>query len=296
MDLTKLSDADLEALQAGDLTKLSDEGLMQLQSTTAEPAEAPAGAVAPTLGEKAVGALQTGAHFAGQALSNPFVQHGLEIGGGGLALNKVLKNAINQYAQSINPSGAGMANQVAQNVGNQVAQTVANQASSVGTGTGPNLQLQQGGLSTGAIAPEAETVAQASKVVAPAAEAGGGMLSRVAPYLQTAGKIAAPVARVAGPAGMAMAAYDAAKYAQQSGLGQRLAQGEGARGMQAFHNLSNQNVSGYILTPQEAKNVLASGDERTINMYGGRTRLQGIISAPNAVNSGFTNQLNNLSR
>jgi hypothetical protein len=55
-------------------------------------------------------------------------------------------------------------------------------------------------------------------------------------------------------------------------------------------------VSGYIVSPQEAKNLLASGDERTINIYGGRQRLEGIISAPNAVNSGFTNQLNTLSR
>ena len=111
-----------------------------------------------------------------------------------------------------------------------------------------------------------------------------------------AGPLVRGASRVLGPAGMAMDIYDAAKYAQEAGFGQRLAQGEGARGMQAFQNLNNQNVSGYMLSPVEAKNVLASGDERTINMYGGRQRLEGIVSAPNAINSGFTNQLNTLSR
>lgn len=35
--------------------------------------------------------------------------------------------------------------------------------------------------------------------------------------------------------------------------------------------------TGYSLTPQEAGNLLASGDERTINTFGGRKRLQEII-------------------
>ena len=37
MDLTKLSDDDLVALQSGDLSKLSDEGLMQLSGETPPP-------------------------------------------------------------------------------------------------------------------------------------------------------------------------------------------------------------------------------------------------------------------
>jgi hypothetical protein len=39
MDLTKLSDADLLALQAGDLTKMSDDGLAQLSGATPKPKE-----------------------------------------------------------------------------------------------------------------------------------------------------------------------------------------------------------------------------------------------------------------
>jgi hypothetical protein len=48
--------------------------------------------------------------------------------------------------------------------------------------------------------------------------------------------------------------------------------------------------TGYTPSPQEAKNLLDSGDERTINIYGGRQRLESIIR-PNAFNSGFVNQL-----
>ena len=64
---------------------------------------------------------------------------------------------------------------------------------------------------------------------------------------------------------------------QQHRCRQRLAQGEGQFAPNAARNLTlNTNVSGYQPTPQEAANALASGDVRTIQMYGGAPRLQQI--------------------
>ena len=90
---------------------------------------------------------------------------------------------------------------------------------------------------------------------------------------------------------------DAAKFAQEAELGKRLARGEGKLAPQVFRGLVNQNISGYTPTPQEAQNLLDSGDERTINIYGGRLKLQGLASpGPNAVKSGFDQELTNLAR
>jgi hypothetical protein len=49
------------------------------------------------------------------------------------------------------------------------------------------------------------------------------------------------------------------------------------------------------LSAQEARNLLASGDERTINIYGGRAKLQAIAN-PNALNSGYAQELKRLGR
>jgi hypothetical protein len=150
---------------------------------------------------------------------------------------------------------------------------------------------------SGAVAPESVPVSQVARTAtAPAAEAGS-MLSRVAPYLETAGRMATPVARAAGPAGLALGAYGAGQFARDADLGGRLARGEGRRAPQAFRGMLNQNISGYTPTPQEAQNILASGDERMINIYGGRLRLQGLASpGPNAINSGYTQELTRLGR
>ena len=317
MDLTKLSDADLEALQSGDLTKVSDEALMQLQSTAAEPAEAPAGAVAPGeepgLGTMIAGGLKT-AYDVGAPLIK---EHPLattlaasyipilnklpilnDIKTTREAAGNIIKRGTNiaSNMMSGSPTATAPVGTATNPIGgtNAVASTAARTVPITGTGSPQSVPIT---TTPSAAATTVPGQASASTPVKGTVRGGAfvpaaaetGMLSRLAPYLQAAGKIAAP-------AGMAMGAYDAAKYAQEAGLGQRLAQGEGARGMQAFQNLNNQNVSGYMLSPVEAKNVLASGDERTINIYGGRQRLEGIISAPNAVNSGFTNQLNTLSR
>lgn len=107
--------------------------------------------------------------------------------------------------------------------------------------------------------------------------------------MQQVGKVVAPVLRTAGkvlgPAGLAMNAYDASQYAEASELGKRLAGGQGQLAQQAFRNVATgQNVSGYVPTSLEAGNLLASGDERTINIYGGRPRLEQIAGgqSPNA--------------
>ena len=55
----------------------------------------------------------------------------------------------------------------------------------------------------------------------------------VSPVLRTAG-------RVLGPAGVALNAYDAAQYAQQAELGQRLAQGQGQMAQHAYRQLPSQ--------------------------------------------------------
>jgi hypothetical protein len=98
--------------------------------------------------------------------------------------------------------------------------------------------------------------------------------------MQQAGKILGPVARgaakVLGPAGLAMNAYDAAQYAQQANLGQRLAGGQGGIAQAAARNVQANAGSQYQLQPHEAANVLASGDQATINLYGGPQRLQQI--------------------
>jgi len=150
----------------------------------------------------------------------------------------------------------------------------------------------------GAVAPEVTAgaeAAQAARAAAPAAEAAGGIMSKVAPYLQAAGKVAAPVARVAGPVGMVASAYEAAPYLKEANVGPRTASGEVGRMVKGANRMALNMPTPAPLSAQEAKNLLDSGDERTINIYGGRQRLQQIAN-PNALNSGYAQQLNRLGR
>ena len=82
-------------------------------------------------------------------------------------------------------------------------------------------------------------------------------------------------ARVAGPVGLAMNAYDAAQYAQESGLGQRLAEGQGQRAEQAFRQHNTQY--GAPISPEEAQAVLQSGSPRDIEGLGGQEFLNSVI-------------------
>ena len=102
------------------------------------------------------------------------------------------------------------------------------------------------------------------------------MLTRA---LKGAAPILSTAARVAGPPLMAYDVYQAGKFAQESELGRRLAEEGAARqAPQAFQNISVSGGGQYDIQPQEAANLLASNDERTINIYGGRQRLQAIAA------------------
>jgi hypothetical protein len=99
------------------------------------------------------------------------------------------------------------------------------------------------------------------------------MAEAVAPIVNN--PVTRTLGRVAGPAGMAYNVYEAGKFAHDADLGGRLARGEAQFAPNAARNVMlNKNVSGYTPSREEAANLLASGDERTINIYGGRQRLQ----------------------
>jgi hypothetical protein len=165
-----------------------------------------------------------------------------------------------------------------------------NPATAPGTAPAPTAPAQ----AAGAIAPEAEAAAQAARTAAAPTNAissgfsqqlqnlsrgGANILNRMAPYLQTAGRIAAPVARVAGPAGMALTAAEAYPYLQQAEIGPRTQSGEVGKMVQGANRMALNMPTAAPLNPTEARNLLDSGDERTIKIYGGRQRLQQIINA-----------------
>jgi len=90
------------------------------------------------------------------------------------------------------------------------------------------------------------------------------MAARVAPVLNTMG-------RVAGPAGLAYNAYEGAKFAQDAELGARLAQGQGQSAQAAFRNMNTQY--GAPISREQAQAVLQSGNPRDIEAFGGQARL-----------------------
>jgi len=150
---------------------------------------------------------------------------------------------------------------------------------------------------TGPAAPQNVPINRAPAVptAAPAAQSGGNIMSKMAPYLQAAGKFAAPVARVAGPAGAVASAYEAAPYLQQANVGARAASGEVGKMAKGASRVGLNMPTPAPLSPQEARNLLDSGDERTINIYGGRQKLMAIAN-PNAINSGYAQELKRLGR
>lgn len=155
----------------------------------------------------------------------------------------------------------------------------------------------------GAVAPTGAAPAAAVRPVAPApaqgafygtgaapaaaAEAAPSIASRMAPYVQAAGRAAPMALRAAGPAGMVASA---APEIRAANIGPRVASGEIPNMMQSARQAQLNMPTPAPLTPTEARNLLASGDERMINMYGGRKKLVSITD-PNAINSGFTNEL-----
>lgn len=90
---------------------------------------------------------------------------------------------------------------------------------------------------------------------------------RVAPVLNTAG-------RVAGPVGLGMNLYEANRFATETDLGGRMARGEVRDTMRQGQQRMMNAPTAAPLSPQEAANLLASGDQRTIQIYGGPDRLR----------------------
>ena len=293
MDLSKLSDSDLEALQSGDLSKMSDEGLAHLQTSGATKTEEPN--EGPGVMGSIVGGLKT-AYDVGAPI---VAEHPVATGYAASYIPGVNKLPVIRDIKA----GREAVGNIAQRASNFAQNMAAGSPSPVNPATAPGSPSNPIGAQstpsartvpvTGAVAPESVPIqqvppqaanmrpaqampfSQAARTAAPEASS---IMSRVAPYLQTAGKIAAPIARVAGPAGLAMGAYDAGQMARETGLGSRLAGGEAQRAPQAFTGMLNRNVSGYTPNAQEARNILSSGDERTINMYGGRLKLQGLAN------------------
>lgn len=95
------------------------------------------------------------------------------------------------------------------------------------------------------------------------------MAARVAPVVNTVG-------RVAGPVGLGLNAMEVNRFARETDLGGRLARGEVRDTMRQGQQRMMNAPTPAPLTRQEAANLLASGDERTINIYGGRDRLMAI--------------------
>lgn len=85
--------------------------------------------------------------------------------------------------------------------------------------------------------------------------------------------------RVAGPIGLGMNAYDAAQYAQEAELGNRLAQGQGQQAQQNFRQLNPGYGQGFVnnLTPEEATAIIQNGTPRDIEAMGGQAALNALI-------------------
>jgi hypothetical protein len=112
--------------------------------------------------------------------------------------------------------------------------------------------------------------------------------ARAAQYLQAvpgygtqAMKVVSPflkgAARVAGPVGMAANLYEAAPYL--AAAGPELTSGAAQNRMAEAQRMMLSRPTPAPLTPQEASNLLSSGDERTINIYGGRRRLDELVKS-----------------
>lgn len=98
-------------------------------------------------------------------------------------------------------------------------------------------------------------------------------LGAVPGKLAQAGKVLKPIAvgaaRVAGPVGLAYDIYEASPYLNAAQIGPNTASGQVNQMMQAAKQAQLNAPTPAPLTPQEAQNLLASGDQRTINIYGG---------------------------
>jgi len=84
-------------------------------------------------------------------------------------------------------------------------------------------------------------------------------------------------ARIAGPVGMAANLYEAAPYLEKAGP--ELTSGAAQNRMAQAQQMMLSRPTPAPIRPDEASNLLASGDERTISIYGGRARLNDIVKS-----------------
>jgi hypothetical protein len=129
-----------------------------------------------------------------------------------------------------------------------------------------------------AMKPGAAMPTQVPVAGGPAAQEGATFIARMAQKFAPMARAVAPVlntaGRIAGPAGLAYNAYEAANYAQQAELGNRLAQGEGKLAQTAFRNMNTQY--GAPITREQAITVLQSNNPRDIQAFGGIEKLRAI--------------------
>lgn len=127
---------------------------------------------------------------------------------------------------------------------------------------------------------EGQAALKANPELAAAAEQ---YISKVPGYGAQAMKVAGPLlrgaAKIAGPVGLGMNMYDAAQYAHESQLGQRLAQGQGRTAQQAFRQMNPGYGAGFVsnVSPDEAAAVLQNGSPRDIAAMGGQKTLDALI-------------------
>lgn len=203
----------------------------------------------------------------------------------GLGVGAIADVAKDVVAPAATAYGAYKVGQVANAAINKMSGAVAPTSAPVGSPGNPI---------GGPVAPQAVPVAQAAPAAAPAEQSmmsrASQLANRYAPALRAG---MATAGRMAGPAGMAYGVYESAP--QLAAAGGQLNTGRAQQSMRQAQQAPLNMPTPAPLTATEAKNLLDSGDERTINIYGGRAKLMSIIQ-PNAINSGYTKELARLSR
>lgn len=246
LDYSKLSDEELEAISNDDYTKLSDKTLRQL---TRDPS---AKEVAPTGPDLTPQALRTAAGAAApvaQGAANTvgaMASDWLKLGK--IAYENVTPNTVKEFVSSPIKNTAGLASAYAAGhplAGQVMNSTMKDAVGAVGRGAGAVGR----GLVAGATAPES---------------------LMLLPYQMAAYEQEKIQANPTAPE------YATNPYAQAY-RGEYPTQGAAgaANRRQAIANAP----TGYTPSAQEAGNLLASNDERTINIYGGRKRLEEIVSS-----------------
>ena len=192
---------------------------------------------------------------------------------GAQALGKTYENVqnyLNKTGQFAPKTRVGPAGAVTDELANaaKISQAIGPEGLASGMKPGATFptQVPPAPVVGGPAAQEGSTfISRITQKFAPMAEAVAPVLTKVAPVLNTVG-------RVAGPAGLAYNAYEAAQFAQQAELGKRLAEGQGRVAQQVFRNMNTQY--GAPISREQAIAVLQSGSPRDIAAFGGEQHLR----------------------